>query len=83
MAYDSITWADGIPEAVKTWVVGFFSTADTPGDDSAKRFADFFDENAKMEAMGGLLSGRKGASSSSGFPSISIHDSYQLTSGAY
>lgn len=66
MAHDSIIWADSVSEPVKTWVVEFFTTADTPGDDSAKRFADLFHQKARMEAMGGPLSGRKGAPSSSG-----------------
>ncbi len=63
MAYDPITWADGVPEDIKTWVVEFFSTADTPGDDSAKRFSEFFHQDARMEAMSGTLSGRKGGPS--------------------
>ena len=62
MASQNIVWAEGdVPEAVESWVAGFFAAADTKGDAAAKRFSEFFHDDGVMVGMGPALHGKQGS----------------------
>lgn len=57
-----ISWADGIPDTIRTRVLDFFSSADTKGEEAAKRFSEFFHEKGQMHGMGAPIHSREGTS---------------------
>lgn len=66
MDSDSVIWPDDTaPEGVQTWVSEFFATADTEGEDSARRFAEFFQDDAIMIGMTDPIHGKQGLTSHS------------------
>lgn len=55
-----ISWADGIPDTIRTSLLDFFSSADTKGEEAAKSFSEFFHERAQMHGMGAPIGSREG-----------------------
>ena len=62
MKSDAVIWPDdAAPPAIESWVTGLFSTADSKGDEAAKTFSEFFQDDATMMGLTDPIHGRQGS----------------------
>jgi hypothetical protein len=63
MALASTVWPDEpVPDGVKAWLSGFFSTSDMNVPDGPEKVASFFTDEAFLCTSGGTAIGRAGPS---------------------